>query len=233
MACEGKSRGLLALDIEKTGCESSKDEIFAVGFAHVSFDEELFDPQTRVEFFNRRVSKHRIVLDLKKPEDMSWKELWETRGYCQKTFDEFWSTREDVLTDLQEGHGTSVKAKSRREFASFINALLAVIEAKYSSVTILSDTLTVDVPGVSALLTSFDYQPLCQSRSGAYQSGYEVDSYLMGVFNSFPNDEHPPNTRKFLSDRRCSTQLQDHRPENDALSLLDDFVTGCYIAHTL
>ncbi len=110
-----------------------------------------------------------------------------------------------------------------------INDTLRLIEEEYAYVSLLSDTLTFDVPAVSGILAKHGHATLNKSRKGGYQGGYEVDSYTMGVLGL-------PVTTSWsdyceLKKQHITTQLDyervhDHHPDSDAAAILSDFVAA-------
>ncbi len=226
--------GLVAFDVEATGSSTPLDCVFAIGISHIAIDSTVVDSNNpdRVKILNERLRKSRLVLDLKKPVDMQWRDFWNSSGYDMTTFDEFWSKHLNVLDQLQSNED---RCKSEEGFAALLDSTLRDIESLYSSFTLLSDTLTFDIPALSSLLTKYGHLPLCKTRSGGYQGGMEVDSYTSGVLHIPIVASHEICDPRLTTIRsyRSFDIPHDHDPQNDAVTILDGFLAVNTYVHSL
>src|SRR3989338_882334 len=216
----------VALDIEGTG-SNINDKTFAIGFAHVPLIPEVTDGSDR-EAFGRHLKKRLIVLDLGKPDGMPWEDYWAEEGFEMRTYSEMWSEHLDVLDKLQSEDWT-VAVKTEKEFADAINDTLRLIEEEYTSTLLLSDTLTNDVPTVSELLTRHGHLPLRKTRRGGYQSGSEVDSYVMGTLGlplTTSWSVFADIKKALLGTQLSYARVYDHDPSNDAAAILSDCISA-------
>jgi hypothetical protein len=204
--------GVIAIDIEKTGCrDENLDPMFAVGIATAPIDASSIE---EVESFS-------ISLNLKKPNGKSWSEHWKSEGYELRCWDEFWSKNEGVL-DLLQDPLCILRVESREQLVTCINSILSLYESMYSQTIIVTDTTLFDTVCVSAELKKYNFVPLNFTRKGEYRSGVEVDSYISGLFKiSDPSDwEGLCSANKFIEPYLLEKVEHDHHPMNDAKSIL-------------
>lgn len=185
-----RNQDFLAIDCEATGCRKG-DVFFAFGL-----------------YCNRMAA--RFTLKLGKHPGESWQELWTRKGYCMKTYFEFWQHHLAVLDELEK----SARYTSLEELASAIDTYLVELCETTDLLGIVSDTVTFDGHALGSLLREHGHRPLHECRrTGQYIRGFHTDSYARGLFNVLP-----------LQKANCdvSTHLQtygvvhSHLPEQDA-----------------
>ena len=204
--------GVIAIDIEKTGCrDENLDPMFAVGIATAPIDASSIE---EVESFS-------ISLNLRKPVGNSWGEHWKSEGYEMRCWEEFWSKHENVL-DLIQDPLRILRVETREQLITGINSILSLYESMYSQTVIVTDTTLFDTVCVSAELKKYNFVPLNFTRKGEYRSGVEVDSYISGLFKiADPSEwEVMSETNKFIEPYLLDKVEHDHHPMNDAKSIL-------------
>ncbi|ARR74932.1 hypothetical protein SAGO17_0012 [Mimivirus AB-566-O17] len=203
-------QGYIAIDIEFTG--SGKDDvIFAYGQADSSIT------------IRDECNAKSVCLNLFKPKDTTWEEYWIEKNWDPDTF-KFWNTCIDILDFLQDPSKVHL-VDTQEEFVETINDLLIEAEERYSKSIILSDTLLVDTPFVSNLLTMFGHRGLHQTRQGKYRYGLEVSSFITGALNCTPEDADYKSVKDFKQSDENSTMttVHNHDPKEDAKNILHLF----------
>jgi hypothetical protein len=203
-------QGYIAIDIEFTG--SGKDDvIFAYGQADSSVS------------VRGECNAKSICLNLFKPPEKTWKEYWIEKNWNPDTF-LFWNKCIDILDFLQDPTKVNL-VDTQEEFVQEINDLLLEAEDRYSNSIILSDTLLVDTPFVSNLLTIYGHRALHHTRKGKYRYGLEVSSFLTGVLNCTPEGLDYNSVKKFKKSTEFSTMttVHNHDPKEDAKNILHLF----------
>ena len=230
-----KPKGFLAVDIETTGKTFTgpsgalvDGKIFAVG---LSYGTSL----------SGRVKTKRLVLDIIYPMENDLNandsdienlkklhQIWRVKGYEQRCLDEFWADKIDIFIKMLNPEENDI-SKSLEEFVEKLNALLEKIEKKFSSVTIISDTLNYDTTWLNYLLQLHGFKSLGYSRQGAYRYGIEKDSYVSGILGmNYIQDNWnfaKQMTKLIWLFIRPDIQVEhDHLPENDAKHHLIEFL---------
>lgn len=171
-----------------------------------------------------------ICLNLFKPPDKTWKDYWVEKNWNPDTF-LFWSTCIDILDFLQDPTKVDL-VDTQEEFVQAINDLLLEAEERYQKSIILSDTLLVDTPFVSNLLTVHGHRGLHHTRKGTvffltflgeYRYGLEVSSFLTGVLNCTPEDYKSVKNFKKSTEFSTMTTIHNHDPKEDAKNILHLF----------
>jgi hypothetical protein len=201
-------QGYIAIDIEFTG--SGKDDVI---FAYGQADSNIL--------VRGECNAKSICLNLFKPTEKTWKDYWVEKNWDPDTF-LFWEKFLDVLDFLQDPKSVTL-VDTKEEFVEAINDLLLEAEERYSKSIILSDTLLVDTPFVSKLLTSFGHRGLHNTRKGEYRYGLEVSSFLTGVLNCTPEDYKSVVKFKKSKDFSTMTTVHNHDPKEDAKNILHLF----------
>ena len=187
---------------------------------------ECLDPDGRGFAFRKHLKKRLVVLDLQKPKKMSWESFWVTQGFDMQTWEEFWCHHVDIL-DFLQGQDWTDKCQNEEEFSGVVNDVFGLVEERYKSVILLTDTVTTDVPVTSALLSKHGHLPLNKTRKGGYQSGIEVDSYTLGILRlPITTDWRDVKEMKerYIAHYLPLPRVYDHNPENDAAAILGDLV---------
>jgi hypothetical protein len=208
-------KGYIAIDIEFTG--TGKDDIiFAYGQADSSIQER------------DKCNSKSICLNLFKPPEKTWEEYWIERNWNMDTF-KFWNTCIDMLDFLQDSTKVNL-VDTQDEFVKEINNLLLEAENHYTTSIIISDTLLVDTPYVSNLLTIYGYNGLNNTRKGEYRRGLEVSSFIIGALHSTPEDCDYKSVINFKKSNDYSTMtmttVHNHDPKEDAKYILHLFFRG-------
>lgn len=201
-------QGYIAIDIEFTG-SGKNDVIFAYGQADSSILNSV-DCCTKS-----------VCLNLFKPHDTTWEDYWVEKNWDKETF-LFWNNFLDVLDFLQDPTKVHL-VDTEEEFAQVINDLLLEAEERYTKSIILSDTLLVDTPFVSNLLSIYGHQRLHHTRKGEYRYGLEVSSFLTGILNCTPENIDLVKKFKRSKDYSTMTTIHNHDPKEDAKNILHLF----------
>jgi len=213
MSSKKPELGVIAIDIEKTGCRDENDDpMFAVGIATAPIDATSID----------QVFSFSVALNLQKPESMNWSDFWKEKGYEERCWDEFWSKNENIL-DLLQDPIRILQYDSRELVALWINNTLMVCERMYEKTIVVTDTTLFDTVCVGSELKRYNFIPLNFTRKGEYRSGVEVDSYIAGLFKiSDPCDWKLMGdvNQKYIDPLLLGKVEHDHHPENDAKSIL-------------
>jgi len=195
--------GVFAVDIEATGANLFTDKCFAIGLA---FGTDLNSYET-----------HNVCLDLKKPEDSTWAQHWETCGFEKDCYDSFWSKNEDILNMLQDRSKVHL-CKTEKAMVTKFQQLLGDIEKKFDKLTLVTDTTCFDTVWLTVLLQKYKYPGLAYKRDGNYRRGgsFETDSFRVGAYKVNPAIKREPwkDDEEFCS---ALTSPHDHHPEHDAL----------------
>ena len=215
--------GFICFDVEATGeFIALNDEVFAIGI--VSCDAK--NPT--------QIKKTLICLNLEKPPDMSWEELWKLRSYDQNCFQEFWSKNLHILDSLQDP--TKVKLYNRLNFDRKLNKALQQHEELYEKTLLVTDTTNYDTVCIGHLLSQEGYRALNYTRAGKHRSGVHLKSYLAGLAGvSDPSDSQTIKEFKetFIKPFILEQVEHDHNPANDAHNILLTYVGALYYAECL
>lgn len=205
---EKKPVGFLTFDIEATGANVFTNKMLAIGWAYGSCSGD--------------VVTGKICLDLNKPTNTLWEDLWKERGWETRCWTEFWSKYTDVLDGLQVPDLIS----DSKGMAWVVNNVLQVVDDTFERYTIVSDTLAFDSVWITNLLHEHGYHGLMYRRDGSYNrgiGGIEVDSYLMGVYGVQLDDLEGRKDDPWSRDPlyiHAPSPPHDHDPENDAHHIL-------------
>lgn len=205
--------GIIAIDIEKTGERKlSQDPMFAVGIATAPLEATSAD----------QIKAWSVGLDLQKPKDVSWEEFWKQRGFEERCWNEFWSTRTAILDFVQDPHNIEL-VSDRHEMADEINAILAQAEEMYEKTVIVTDTTTFDTVFVGSELVKYGHESIKYTRSKRYRGGVEVDSYIHGCAE-ITDPTNWEEERAFVDNVITPLMLEEpnhnHDPKNDARAIL-------------
>lgn len=206
-----------AIDFEATGALRN-DIPFAVGVAFAPINAENYDD----------IQRYHVCLNLHKPEDMSWEEFWVKQGWERRCWNQFWVNNVDMLNMLQDPNRVHL-VETEQEFAAHFNNFLTEFELSCKQSFIVTDTTMFDTCLAYKLLTEAGFRNLNYTREGKYRWGYELDSFLTGIawlspccnwkdFVEFKN--------KYVKPLKIADVPHDHHPENDAASILIEYLAG-------
>jgi hypothetical protein len=165
---------------------------------------------------------------LEKPADMTWKELWEARGWDMPTY-EWWEkdNKLELLDRFQKESEESFTFDGRK-LAIALNAELEKIEGLYQTTVIVGDAPLVEPFMVGHLLSSHGFNHLGFTRAGEYRSGVDIDSWQHGSLKTgstpFECDwaRFSDARKKHIEPLRPSVTPYTHDPQDDAASILEN-----------
>lgn len=212
-----------AVDIETTGQfprsdfddGAPHDIIFAIGWAYAPEGDDV-----------RRVTGN-ACLRIDKARYETWRDVWVSRGYEKRCYDEFWSKNTDILEMLQDDRKIKLYESEKGMIIAFQRALKEADEI-FKKVTIVTDTTTFDTVWLSRYLTSHGFYGLgYYQNTGQFRGGcIDSSSYKRGVYRVNPSgkvDRYWEQDPTYLS---IYENVHDHHPEHDATEILTDLL-GC------
>lgn len=215
-----KKFGLIAIDIESTGKYfGTCDIIFAVGIASCALNEENEVPNIHTSV---------IYLDLQKPSSVSWQDFWQCRKFESRCWNEFWSSKTDILDQLQS-NTAEIPLYKEAEFVCELNKALAKHEALYESTILLTDTTSYDTVCVGGLFNQHGFEPINHTRLARFRGGVELDSFVAGIAGvSDPFDWRSVEQFKkdYLEPLKILQVKYDHNPANDATHILVTYLAA-------
>ncbi len=215
MASQRKRICYISIDIETTGADMRRDQLFAIAIAYADSSAKN----------KSQIRSWKAILNLGKPKDCSWEDFWKVQGFEQRCYDEFWSKNEDMLNSLQRQ--ATIHTDMRDLIAAF-NEKLKEIEEEFDETVIVIDCICFDPVWVSAQLMLNGFKALNYSRAGKYRSSYDVDSMIesaLHVDSTYDWKMISELKQKFIDGLlpELGQHANTHDPEEDATNILVNF----------
>lgn len=208
MSTENTSYGLIATDLELTGGAFPK--IVALGVA-------IGSPQNPTE-----IETYLFCMDLGRKRGQTWAELWKERDWDWSTYEQFWSSKTDLLDYFEQQSQFLTTDQLAFEF----NKLLIKFEKKYPRSYVVVDAPLVEPGILHTLMSKHRLAHLGYHRDGTtYRGSICTDSFQHGLVRADPFDSNwrafADKQREIIDPLRATVTPYSHNPVDDARSILE------------